>query len=334
MDYLNRGLAKLEIQHRPLESFNLGEGPFCMSFGFELSSLKASISKVGLISIPIVTEMANGQIEIISGLRRVIALKEMGFFEIPCRVFTAEDLSPKNALYMAFYENVAVRFFNEVEKAMALARLNLYFTIESMLDEFMPLLGLPRSEKVLSYYLDVNKKFDEKMKLSLAQGLLNPKAAKRLAGYDGDSSKKVFLLIEKLKLNFNYQLQLIELLEDISSLENLTVARVVESDPIINSIIENQHMNIPQKAKALMDHLRVKRFPRISMAMKLFQEKVKSFGLPPEVKLKAPPFLEGENYTLEITFKSGQHLKELMKKTFENRTIYEMGSTLEEAANV
>ena len=83
-----------------------------------LQSLAASISSVGLLQPIIVTENTSfpGTYRIIAGERRWRACKLAGLIEVPCIVFTGDDLTQAE---VALVENIQRKDLNAVEEALA-----------------------------------------------------------------------------------------------------------------------------------------------------------------------------------------------------------------------
>jgi hypothetical protein len=122
----NRSTEKQHIlgQHLiwvALDNLNVGTGPYTMSFGFNQEPLCDSIRRIGLVNPPCIAKDQDGQIEIVTGYRRILALKQLGWVKVGCGDLTSSLPSASERLLFAFYENLASRTFNPVEKAMVLA---------------------------------------------------------------------------------------------------------------------------------------------------------------------------------------------------------------------
>ena len=75
-------------------------------------------------------------------------------------------------------------------------------------------------------------------------------------------------------------------------------------------IFNNININNPQKAKNLLNFLKFRRFPLLTLCEKRFREKSTGLGLPDGVSISHPPFFEDPDYRLEIFFKNGKKLRE------------------------
>ena len=127
-------------------------GPFCMSFGFELDPLVRSIEKIGLIHPPWVVGGDGDRLDVVMGHRRILALKALKSEQAPMKDLSALGLKPLDLLLLNLYDNLSVRPFNAVEKGMILNRLKPHLSGETILKEYMPLLGLQSREKARTLY--------------------------------------------------------------------------------------------------------------------------------------------------------------------------------------
>jgi ParB-like chromosome segregation protein Spo0J len=287
-------------------------GPYTMSFGFNLDGLRDSITRVGLIALPLVARNQEGSFEIVSGYRRILAMKEMGEHRCICEDVTSVWPSPLERLLAGFYENLATRKFNDMEKALILDKLQNHAKREEILNSFMPLLSLPSHEGTLQFYLKLVG-LEEDVQLAIAREEVSTKAAKVLVEIGEKSRRALFQWISKIKLNLNQQLKLIEYVQDISVRENLTVCEVL-LDPIFTGLAEEQRLNNPQKAKALLEMLRIRRYPRLTDAQYEMERMISAIPLPPGASIQYDQNLEDPLYRLEIKFASGKDLKAVMDK--------------------
>jgi hypothetical protein len=283
-------------------------GPYCMSFGFDLQPLVKSIEKFGLINLPVTTKNIKGTTDVVLGYRRIMALKSLDWEEVPCRDFSDSGLTPMELLLLNLYDNLATRKLNEVEKGMVLARLIPYVSRGEILDHYMPLLHLPSHESTLDTLLSLDE-MDEHIRHSLAEKRLSFQTIKTFVGMDDRSCAAIFKWISEVKLNFNQQSQFIEYILDLVDKEKTSVFQIL-GEKQLSSILESKKLNNPQKAKLTLERLKMRRFPFLTRYEKVFHKKVGILGLPEGVKIHHPPFFEGADYRLEISFKSGGELRE------------------------
>ena len=296
-----------------LDNINRSPGPYCMSFGFDLESLIQSIGRVGLINSPLLIENGNEGLTVVSGYRRIQAAIGLKWTMIPCRVLLKTQLSHPECLLLNLHDNLTLRRLNHVEKGMALRRLSLWFSKKEVLDQYMPLLDLPSHEDTLLLYMVLENELPPEIKDDLAMGRLSIHAAGILLKMNPEDRDKVFKMLKKLKLNFNNQKQVLEYVNDISIINGVSIAGVLE-DPSLEKLASSKELNRPQRNKEVFRFLRAKRFPSLISSERRFRKITSRLGLPKEARIVPPPYFEAPNYRLEIIFRDGKHLK----KSIEN----------------
>ncbi len=293
-------------------------GPYCMSFNFDPGPLADAIRRAGLINSPVLKENGQDKFDVVAGYRRIHAMKLLGWNKIPCRIVSG--LPPLKCLLLNLYDNLSVRTFNDVEKAMILNRLLTWVSKEELFKVYMPLLGLPSHEPVLKYYLRIESEPDEDIRKAIADGVVCTRAARMLLEMDGHVKSRLCDLIQSLKFNTNYQIQLIELLIDISHKEKRSIPDIIDS-PGLNDIIASDRMNNPQKINAILGTLRSRRFPRLVQAEERFKQMVCRLDLPEGVSIRRPPFFEAPGYRMEVFFENGKELERKIEHLLHEKNL-------------
>jgi ParB/RepB/Spo0J family partition protein len=287
-------------------------GPYTMSYGFDLGALCESIGKIGIINPLLVARNERGGFDIVSGYRRILALKDLGEVRVFARDVTSALSSPLERLLTGFYENLATRNFNDIEKAMILQRLQRYVGKKEILSSFMPLLSLSSHEGTLELYVKLLD-LEEAIRKAIAHEEISIKAVKALVELERPSQKIVFEWIVALKLNLNQQMRFIEYAQDISMRDGVTIPELL-SEEIFLEIAEDPRLNNPQKAKKVLETLRVRRYPRLARAQHDVQRAISALSLPPAAVIHYDPYLENPNYHLQIGFKDGKALRKTIQK--------------------
>jgi len=294
-----------------LDEMEEGPGPYTMSYGFNLDVLCESIRKVGLLNPPLVAPNEKGRFDIVAGYCRILALKALGESKVLCKEVTSVLPSPLERFLVNFYENVAIRKFNDIEKAMILERLRRYVQKEEILASFMPLLGLPSHEGTLELYLKLVN-LEQSFQNAISQEEISLKVAKALLELDRDSQQVFFHWIGILKFNFNQQIKFSEYVQDISLRENMTIPQVLSEESLLK-VLKNSRLNNPQKAKGVLEMLRARRYPRLAMAQQAVESRISAISLPPDAVIHYDAYLEDPNYHLEVRFKDGKDLKKTIR---------------------
>jgi ParB-like chromosome segregation protein Spo0J len=294
-----------------LDEIAEGPGPCTMSYGFSLETLCESIRKVGVISAPLVSRNEKGGFDIVSGYRRILALKALGEPKAICKDVTSVLPSGLERLLANFYENLATRRFNEIEKAMILDRLRRHLKTEEILTCFMPLLSLPSHEDTFEFYFELLNA-EQEVQLAVAREELSVRGVKALFELDKESQRVLFQWISGLRLNFNQQMNIIEYINYISKREDMSISQVLSEEPF-SKLMKNARLNNPQKAKKMLEILRFRRYPRLTRAQQVIESTLSTISLPPRVHIRYDPHLEDPNYHLEVEFKNGKELRKTVK---------------------
>jgi hypothetical protein len=302
-------------------------GPYCMSYGFDTTRLSDSISRIGLINAPILMKREEGdgnlRFEVVSGYRRIIALNDLeGEGSVPCRILPPET-PPLECLLTSLHENLTVRDFNPVEKGMALARFLRWVPAKKVVRDFMPLLNLPAHEETLHLFLGIETNFERLAKDLLANGVLSTLGAKHLLEMNAAARTKFCEYFSLVKFSKNQQIQFVEFINDLSHIESKTVMQLLD-DPQLVRVRDSDPMNAPQKAKALIKLLRARRLPHLVQAEKGFRGMVEKLALPTHYRITPPPFFEGPDYHLDITFEDGRDLLEKLSVLVNKKGISEL----------
>jgi len=315
--------TELPLPRVRIRELDLEGGPLCASFGSPGARLIESIREVGVLNPPLVAGRPEGGFAVVCGFKRLRALLSLGEESCACRDLAPLALSPLELLRTALLENLAVRELCPVEKAMALARLVKVAGMDETLKSYMPTLGLPARRDTLNAYLALEgAEFETKDAIS--RGGLSFKAFQSALDLSKDERGQVLAFLAGLKYSFNNQLQVIELLKDISEDNGMSIADVLDT-PEIGSLLGDGSLNQPQKSSRILDHLRTLRSPAISRAEKDFERMVAACGLPKGVRIDHPPYFEGADLRMEIRFRSGPELVDTLSSLSGNRGVSALG---------
>ena len=321
--------AATSSQMVPVDSIDCSPGPYCMSFGYDLNPLILSIESVGLLNSPILLASENShRMVIIAGYRRIQALKRLRLHSFPCRVFPASALDPLHCLLINLYENLSTRKLNDVEKGMVLVRMGNIVPEKTIIEQYLPVLDLVPRKDIFLLYTKIAGELEEPGKTALAEGRLSLPAAKMLLDLDKTARDEILRFFSNLMLNMNQQRQLIDFIMDISIIENRSVPNLLV-DPSIREMETDVRMNAPQKAKAVMKWFRKRRLPSVVEAERGFKKSVSELRLPDGVRIVAPPFFEGPDYRMEISFKNGLQLAKVLKDLSTIKRLVDIGNPQE-----
>jgi len=307
-------------------------GPYCMSFGFDPGPYIHSIKEIGLVNTPLLIINKEGEPDIISGYRRIKAVKALKWKKIPCRILSMSTLSSLECLLLNLYDNLSTRRLNIVEKGMLLSRLIEYLPGSEIIKNYMPLLDLPCRDETLRFYVRIEEELDAETKKHLALERLTLQSVKMVLEVDSKARSSICRLISDLKLNSNQQKQFIDYIIDISNIADTSVPELIRKGTIEN-ICSNKNLNTPQKGRAVLKFLRERRFPSLATAESSFREMLSNLGLPAGVRIKSARFFEDPNYQLEVSFREGKELKEKLERLSRKEGLTHLGNPWEKIYN-
>ena len=305
---LERQARKTALTWIELSLIEEGPGPYCMSYGFDLGRLILSIERFGLINPPVTALSEQGKVHVITGYRRILALKALGWDGAECWDFTGLLPSHLERLLFSLHDNLPTRPFNEMEKGMILARLALFVPEEKLLTEYMPLLGLPSHKPLLQAYMrtvDLKRPVQK----ALAEGGVSMRTVRALLELDGAAQKTLTDWLTNIIFNFNQQIQFIEYANDISIREGISISELMDDHDLVG-VLQDREGRGSHKAKQVLEILRRRRSPRLTRSQQTFEERVKRLKLPDGVRIRYDPYFEDPNYLLEISFREGRSLRE------------------------
>lgn len=297
------------------------DGPFCMSFDFNLDILRGSIAKFGILNPPYIVKNLDDSFSVVVGYRRLLAAKELGWKNVECRLLP-KDFPSFEALMLNLDDNLLHRKLNIIEKAMVIERMFSFLQKDEIINDYLPLLDVPANSQSLELYLKLNK-LDEQIKVSIAKEIISLRVAGLMENIDREHRLSINDLFITLKFSFNQQLQLFQFLTEISSREGRTIKEILD-DSEISEVLTDKRMNAPQKVKAIIAALKKRRFPSLSGAEMAFKKGVSRLSLPSGVNIIPPAFFEGVNYRLEIVFSDGNEITDKINRLNKLSGLFEV----------
>ena len=317
LENLSRGMIIMEqkqlqtsLVNISISDVDLKPGPFCMSYCFNLEPLKASIEKFGVINPPYLLINADNNLLVVAGYQRLMAVKELGWQDIMCHILP-DSFPLLDSLLFSLHDNIIHRELNNIEKGMFLQRLIRFISIEEIVASFLPLLGIPKTKEQLDLFLELGD-LEDRIQISVAKEQLSIRVAGLLRYLEKADRLAVNDLFTSLRWSYNQQWEVIQWIKEISSRVGCSIKEIIDSKDI-KGVLDTTMINKPQKVKTIVKLLKYKRFPSLSKAETLFNNSISNLSLPLGVKIIPPPFFEGINYKLEVTFRKGEDLKKKLR---------------------
>lgn len=280
---------------------------FLLSYGYDLGPLKQSLDRVGLINPPVVRKDPDKGLQIICGSKRVAALGELSVSSFPCRIVPS-GTGDEECLLLNLYDNASLRVFNPIEKSMAIQGLQRFYPEEKIAQDFLPLLDLHPHKTQLELFKPLCS-LEGRVKDAVVAGTIDVRTALELARMDPESRQPLSSLLIELRLSVSKQAALIEYISEIALRENVSRDDVMHNQQI-QSVLEAEQLNLPQKADTIIRYLRGRRYPQLTEKERAFKQQLKDFKLPRDVQFTPPPYFEGNRYCLTLHFASLKQLRE------------------------
>jgi len=293
----------------PLHSISIEDRTFIITTDRNNKLLQNSIERVGLLYPPYLYYNNNAQYyQIVCGLRRIRACITAGWKEITAHIIDPGS-DEKELFLLSLYDNLSHRVFDPVEQARAALKLIAYYAEDTVIREYLPLMGLPPTEKTLNHLLCVAR-LDPAMQDAVAQGRLCEAAAVKLSHLEEDDRKALFRLFSQIHCSASKQEEIVSYCIDISLREETGCSTILQEREI-QKIIAEDKLPLSQKGDCIRAHLRKRRFPRLSQREEKFLQQRKNLRLPAGVQLLPPPSFEGGRFRFEIEF---NHTGDLQQK--------------------
>jgi len=287
----------------PVSEIDLTDETFSVNFMPDLEKLRFSIKETGLLQ-PVLLREKKGGYQVLSGFRRTAVALDLGFREVTAFVVGGEELDEVKGFRDVLLENRTTRGFNMIEKAVAVEKLVNRFQIspKGVTREYLPLLDLETSEKILNTFLSLAG-MEEEFKCYILQAGVSRTNIRRLAGMDAGNRMALLPLLGALRLGENSFREILTLMEEIAGRDQCPVQKIVDK-PEIKEIITHPEMTFTQKTDRVKRMLQDLRYPRMRGLEETFEKKKRSLNLPPSLELQHAPFFEGKSLRISFPFQS------------------------------
>jgi ParB family chromosome partitioning protein len=300
------------VQKVAVSSINFEDKTFIISTQTNNGFLQKSIERVGLLNPPyLYFDSVTQYFQIVCGYRRIQSCVACGWQEIPARII-ASDTSQRELFLFSLYDNLAHRMFNPIEQALAAAKLLTYFTEDTVIRDYLPLMGLHPTCKTLDS-LRCLAALEPAMQDAVEKGTIPEAIAIKLANLGVEDRKAFMDLFSQVHLSLSKQEEILTYCNDISLRDSVS-CREILNDAAVRQIVNQNKLSRSQKGDQVRAWLRKRRFPRLTQREDKFLQQQKKLQLPPGVQLMPPPLFEGQTFRLQIEFDDQEALRE--------RTVY------------
>lgn len=274
-----------ELARIPLRRVDWRDRRFTFSRGGDTAFLEDSIREVGLL-VPPELLADDGRFIVIRGSRRLRALRRLRAGSVQARVFECDEITPLEAWSRNFHDTRSVRELNAAESCTVLRQLTgLGVEAETILRDYLPLLGLPPRRRTLSECLQAAS-LEEKMLDALAGGAISLTTAVFLASLPASDRRAAFRFLRRRPLTVSQQREWSRLSRDLAAREHSTVSAVLSS-------ASRASVGRPgSPGSAALQVLRERRYPALTEHRRSFRKLVGALRLPAWFHVDTHPFFE------------------------------------------
>jgi len=297
------------IQKTPLETIDLSDETYSIRFMTDAEDLQSSIGEVGLIQPVLLKETPQG-FQVVSGFRRIAALRGLGFQEVDSSV--TEETDGLKLFTLALHENVMGRGLNAVEKAIALDKLIHQFHVDraAAIRDFLPLLSLETHEKILNTFLSLSRMEDEVKRFVLEEEVSRSNI-RILSTFHPEDRIALLRPLSSLKLGENRLREVLTLLDEISRRDRVRIKEIL-LNPAIQTALSHGEWTPSQKMEQFKRTLLQLRYPRRFHSEEEFRQRRANLQLPPGVALDHASNFEGKKLKMELQFESVEDLRAIL----------------------
>lgn len=294
----------------PIDSIDLDDDAYTISIEGVSHPLLESIKTVGLINPPLLKKRQDQRYRIVCGRRRIWCCNELGWSEVSARI-VSDTLSDLDCLKIAISDNRSHRSFNLIEQSYGIERLAPLLPEANRFETICPLLNIPLNQKVFQKIKGLTT-LPKSLQKGILRGDLSLEGAVALFPFEPLEQVAFFELFKGLNLSQNKECELITLIDEIAQREAISPIEVITSEPI-RAIVGERDRSRPAKTRKVRDHLKRRRFPALTEAEDRFFANLKRLNLGNSIQLTPPPYFEGATYTVRLSFKNPEELKEQLE---------------------
>jgi hypothetical protein len=304
---LNACSRTVQISRIDFTDFSYAISPDCDIISDE--TFKNSIARHGILHPPITRETASGSYVIVTGRKRLVALRSLYPETSACCCLLIPREVPDIDVYSALLEDMRIsRQLTPVEKAILLEKITPLAEVNYIVDEFLPRMDLPPDPFHIRQSLMLLE-LEKPIIRAIHGGLLHESVARDLSPLPAAGRMALFHIITSLRLSVSYQKKLVTACREIAIREEKNIAELLENREV-SSILNHPGANPPQKTKNLMTWLTRRHMPRSSQAEAEFAAFVAAMQLPDKVTIQHTSFFEDDAVTLSVTFADRKSLQD------------------------
>ena len=276
-------------------------------------TLMESIKELG-ITHPVLLTPHGNQYQTVCGHRRVECAQRLKLKTVPAFVLEGSPV-PAEMLNRNLIENRGQRTYSDIEKGNVIVKLAQANVPEAeIIKDYLPLLDLERSKKLLA---DLNQcaAFSESLKTLLHELNLPLRVFSILFRWDEESRASAENLLEILRPGVNKCRELLELADETAVKDNNSPHEILSRQEI-QTPLNNTDLPVNKKYDTVHQQLRLWRYPVLTDLQKQVYRAIDQLRLNGKIKLRTPENFEGDQFKIELQFKTRDELVSQVETLF------------------
>ncbi len=316
-------MNEIDILKIPVSAIDMADTGFRITgTDKNIENLVNSVLENGLLVPPLVLAN-NNSYTIVSGFKRVEAVRQLGWETISCRVLSKREQNDpailEKAARMAVSESAFTRELEPGELIRAVALLERYLNHKEIAKNSIALFNCDLNSGYLKTLSRLHKMPKQAIDL-IDTGHLSIKATKTLLAMDKRSINSFLGLFSHIKVSSGKQIEIINWAKEICARDGIDIPQLLNDTLKALGLLQTDHpslsvhKDLAARGNQLRTHLLKKRYPALEAARKKAAEHLNRLKLGPGIKMSLPASFESSVYSMQIDFKSVEEFKSRMKK--------------------
>ncbi len=271
-------------------------------------ALVRSVATLGLLT-PLTLQLrrdpapASRPFRLVRGFRRYQAALAAGLATVPARLLPAE-CDDRTLFRRMLEERSAAGPLSPLQAAYALATLRRTWAPETteITSTWLPRMGLAPNPRLVALYEPLTE-LEPELQAALAADELGVECAGLLTAAPAGARRSFWALCQHLRLGKNRQREFWQLLADIATLQNRSIAELLADSPLAAALADPL-LTPSQKSDRVKTLLLQRRYPHYSEVQAHFEALLRSAKLPPQIHLRSTPWFSGEAFAIDFSFTS------------------------------
>ena len=169
----------------------------------------------------------------------------------------------------------------------------------------------PRAETLEAYGRLAT--LEDSLQAAVVEGSLPLETALWIGTYAADDHQALLELFTGLRVGPNRAREFVTYIDEICQRDACTPATLLQA-LAVPALLAATQLSGPQKIESVRRVLRQARYPQLSTYEQRFQEAARRLRLPSQISLRPPPYFEGQQYQVTLSFGQRQELQQYAQR--------------------